>query len=127
MVLASAFICRSSAFFFFLLPGLRPAAAMAMQHLFIRARKLPGDSMRAQMPALRMSTVAFIKVRAASRSSTQSVGKWMLAFRHVLSRSTRLSSIRACSPMRAAPSSLPALRKSSSSTVRIASGASHVE
>jgi hypothetical protein len=32
-----------------------------------------------------MQAVAFINVRAASRRSTQSMGKWMLAFRQVAS------------------------------------------
>ena len=42
--------------------------------------------MRPRNPAWRINRVAFISVRTPSRNNTQSVGKWIFAFRHVLSR-----------------------------------------
>ena len=67
--------------------GRRVPALLAMASLYMALKNRSGScGMRCFSPARRISPVAFISGRAASRNKTQSTGKWMLALRQVLSK-----------------------------------------
>ena len=68
------FIARSVFFRALRCPARRPCWLIAIDSWFIRFKNPFGSFIRAFRPRLRISIVAFISVRVASRNKTQSVG-----------------------------------------------------
>jgi len=75
MILLSFFISRRTALRARLASFFRRACVIFMHNWFIRLRNSSGSSIRTFKFRLRIRIVAFIRVRAASRNSTQSTGK----------------------------------------------------
>ncbi len=73
---SKVFISRSTRLRCLRLSGSRRLALIFMHSVFISLRNFRGScGIRFLRPLLRISTVAFISVRAASRNNTQSIGK----------------------------------------------------
>ena len=127
MILLSFFISRSTTLRARLASFFRRACVIFMHNWFIRLRNSCGSSIRTFKFRLRISIVAFINVRAASRNNTQSTGKCMCSLTHVVSRkyasrSSASTSSSGCSPSAV---SLLAASRSLSISFRISASGSH--